>query len=127
MGNCLFIICEFCNTRCFVPDPRRSGVINARLATCEEGQEADKQNLGYSWDEISREYCWCKDKGAYPHPRHDAGDQRSPAPISLDADAPPYDARLEPHEETASLTCGCIIRRLEDGGVTITHCFAPGA
>lgn len=41
--------CQFCDHRCFVPDPTRSGHL---LATCLRGQEHDRRALGYCWADV---------------------------------------------------------------------------
>jgi len=41
--------CNYCDHRCFVDDPNRSGYI---LATCLQGMEHDKRHLGYSWHDV---------------------------------------------------------------------------
>lgn len=38
--------CNYCDQRCFVPDPKRSGYL---LATCTKGMEHDRAVLGYDY------------------------------------------------------------------------------
>lgn len=40
--------CQYCDMRCFVHDPKRSGYI---LATCARGKDNDRAELGYDIDE----------------------------------------------------------------------------
>lgn len=52
--------CQFCNHRCFVPNPRNGNPFHDAhratiLATCARGQEHDKQALGYCWADASAE------------------------------------------------------------------------
>lgn len=47
--------CKFCGQRCFVLNrmthPERGADI---LATCVPGQQFDKEQLGYCWDDVKR-------------------------------------------------------------------------
>lgn len=40
--------CQYCDMRCFVPDPRKPGWL---LATCEHGKAHDRWIAGYDIDE----------------------------------------------------------------------------
>jgi hypothetical protein len=43
--------CQFCDHRCFVPNPRK-GDRATILATCPAGQAHDKASLGYCYAEL---------------------------------------------------------------------------
>lgn len=45
--------CHFCGHDCYVPDPRRQPA--GLLRTCESGKAADREQLGYSIDEVRHE------------------------------------------------------------------------
>ena len=53
--------CKFCNNRCFVPLPNGTPKhilaaygSSSILATCQQGQEFEKKNLGYCYDDIMK-------------------------------------------------------------------------
>ncbi|MGH3446017.1 MAG: hypothetical protein ACRDP4_00180 [Nocardioidaceae bacterium] len=44
--------CQFCDRRCFVPNPYSADIRAAILATCPAGIEHDRHHLGYGWPDV---------------------------------------------------------------------------